>query len=454
MPVNSFEDYPMSWKPSRGKLSFPLYLSLAALLEQDILSGKLPPNTKLPPQRELADFLDLNLSTVTRAFKQCEMQNLIYGTVGKGTFVSPNAALPYPEMRAVEQMIDLGAVEPYYGVNTMALTAACKVLSKTDADTLFAYESNFANLRHKQIAQRWLSGISVCAPTEQIFIAGGAQNALAAALLCAFRPGDRIAADIYTYANFLQLAKRFRLQLVPIEGDAQGMLPQAFEKQARLLDLKGVYLMPSCANPTGIVMSETRKKELVHIFSQKEIIVLEDDPYSSLISKTCTPIFSLLPKQTIYIQSLSKGLCAGLRTAYLVCPEAMQDCFRQTLVDLDLQVSPVNAALASALICDGTAQKMIRRKRTLAKQRNQIYKMYFPESTSPNPYSFIQWLPLSEMRGYVLEQLAYAHGVKVLGGERFAVGNTENCAGVRIATCTPQTVDALETGLKILKALV
>lgn len=68
---------------------------------------------------------------------------------------------------------------------------------------------------------------------------------------------------------------------------------------------------------------------------------------------------------------------------------------------------------------------MIRRKRTLAKQRNQIYKMYFPESTSPNPYSFIQWLPLSEMRGYVLEQLAYAHGVKVLGGERFAVGNTE-----------------------------
>ena len=49
MPVNSFEDYPMSWKPTLNHAVKPLYLSLARQLEQDIKKGNLLPGTKLPP---------------------------------------------------------------------------------------------------------------------------------------------------------------------------------------------------------------------------------------------------------------------------------------------------------------------------------------------------------------------------------------------------------------------
>lgn len=49
MPINSFENYPMSWKPDKQKLAYPVYYSLADLMEQDIKSGKLAANTKLPP---------------------------------------------------------------------------------------------------------------------------------------------------------------------------------------------------------------------------------------------------------------------------------------------------------------------------------------------------------------------------------------------------------------------
>ena len=59
MPVNSFENYPMSWKPTLQHSKKPLYLTLAEQLEQDIHNGTLRPGTKLPPQRELADFLDI-----------------------------------------------------------------------------------------------------------------------------------------------------------------------------------------------------------------------------------------------------------------------------------------------------------------------------------------------------------------------------------------------------------
>ena len=88
MPVNSFENYPMSWKPTLQHSKKPLSLTLAERLEQDIHNGTLRPGTKLPPQRELADFLDINVSTVTRAFKICSNKGLLSSAVGSGTFVS------------------------------------------------------------------------------------------------------------------------------------------------------------------------------------------------------------------------------------------------------------------------------------------------------------------------------------------------------------------------------
>jgi DNA-binding transcriptional regulator YhcF (GntR family) len=90
MPINSFDDYPMSWIPNKNKLKKPIYLSIANELITDIEEGVLEANTKLPPQRELADYLDLNLSTITKAFKYCELNGYIYGITGKGTFVSQN----------------------------------------------------------------------------------------------------------------------------------------------------------------------------------------------------------------------------------------------------------------------------------------------------------------------------------------------------------------------------
>ena len=88
MPVNSFENYPMSWKPDLSNTKPPLYLALARQLEDDIKAGALKPGTKLPPQRELADYLDINLSTVSRAFKICEQKGLLSASVGNGTYIA------------------------------------------------------------------------------------------------------------------------------------------------------------------------------------------------------------------------------------------------------------------------------------------------------------------------------------------------------------------------------
>ena len=187
MPVNSFENYPMNWKPDKELLKFPVYISLAELLEQDIMSGRLPANTQLPPQRELADFLDVNLSTITRAFKRCETKGLIYAIIGKGTFVSPNAALPVLDIPENHPYIELGPIRPYYQFNADVADAARRILQGTYSDKLFEFELTSGNNRHRKIAATWLAEFQITTSDDHIILASGTQNALAIALLSLFK---------------------------------------------------------------------------------------------------------------------------------------------------------------------------------------------------------------------------------------------------------------------------
>lgn len=235
----------------QGPVKISIYISLAELLEQDILSGRLPPKTKLPPQRELADFLDVNLSTITRAFKLCETKGLIYAAVGSGTYVSPNAALPNPDIQEIAEYIDLGLIKPYYQFNSIVADTTRTILQGPKSDKLFEFSFTLGTTYHKQVAQKWLTNFQITVAMEDIILTSGTQNALAIALLSLFRSGDKIATDSYTYSNFITLAKQLNIQLIPIEDDEQGMLPEELEKQSKLHDIKGIYLMPSCTNPTG-----------------------------------------------------------------------------------------------------------------------------------------------------------------------------------------------------------
>ena len=91
----------------------------------------------------------------------------------------------------------------------------------------------------------------------------------------------------------------------------------------------------------------------------------------------------------------------------------------------------------------------------LSEERNRLYAKYFPECVSDNPYGFFQWLPLpAGTDGYHFEVQAGKLGVKVLCSDRFAVGDTSKFSAIRIATCSPWTMEELERGLKIIHQII
>lgn len=141
MPVNSFENYPMSWKPDLSNTKPPLYLALARQLEDDIKAGALKPGTKLPPQRELADYLDINLSTVSRAFKICEQKGLLSASVGNGTYISSDVTSDKVFICGQENppFIEMGALYAHVEANRKVKQYAERLLKKPDALKLFSY---------------------------------------------------------------------------------------------------------------------------------------------------------------------------------------------------------------------------------------------------------------------------------------------------------------------------
>lgn len=99
MPINSYDNYPLTWRPDKQKLKRPYYRSLIQQLEQDILKNKLQKNTQLPSQRELADYLDLNFTTVARLInmelrKVCCIRILEVAHLFLPMSLSPSPSLP------------------------------------------------------------------------------------------------------------------------------------------------------------------------------------------------------------------------------------------------------------------------------------------------------------------------------------------------------------------------
>lgn len=207
MPVNSFDSYPLTWKPDKASLQTPYCRSLAEDLEKNIRSGRLQAGTKLPPQREIADYLDLNYTTITRVYETCKKKGLVYGVVGRGTFVAPHAteetALISGDPR--EPYIELGAVNGFSEYSALVEEATSAVIEKGYLRDLYAYSYPAGHPHQLAAGMRWMEQLGVHPKEENVAIFSGAQNALTVMMLSLFSPGDRIATDFYTYSNFMDL---------------------------------------------------------------------------------------------------------------------------------------------------------------------------------------------------------------------------------------------------------
>jgi DNA-binding transcriptional MocR family regulator len=456
MPVNSFENYPMSWKPDLSKATGPLYKALAAMLEEDIKNGTLMPGTKLPPQRELADYLDVNLSTVSRAFKLCEQSGLLSAAVGNGTYISSDVGTSGILSPSQEQLIEMGAILPHAEPNKIMVEYMQKMLTEPDSDKLFQYGSIGGTTRQRETAARWIGKTGYSVEPERILFAAGGQNAIAVVLASLFKAGDRIGTDPVTYPGFKTAAKMLGIQLVPLEWKDNEITEESLMNACKTDRLKGLYIIPDYHNPTTHIMSINTRKMIADVARKQNIIVIEDAINSMLKEKPLPPVAAYAPEQVIHIISLSKVISPGLRLAFVTAPEIYRTEINTGIYNQNITVAPFLLELSARLIHTKKADNIAALRREYTRRQNQIVSRYLGkfevlgEETCP-----FHWILLPEtFTGKSFEICAKNEGVQVYSGERFLVGNSRTPAAVRISVTAAKNSAEFEEGIKILRRIL
>ncbi len=458
MPVNSFENYPMSWKPDLSKTTDSKHIALAKILEEDIKSGVLKAGTKLPPQRELADFLDVNLSTISKAFKLCAQKGLLSASVGNGTYVSADAMSEKVFLCNTknQNVIDMGAIIPSVKTNAAVMKYVEKLLKEPNALDLFSYGANEGTLRQREAGVIWLQKEGVYTDSNHIVLSAGGQNALMAALGALFKCGDRIGTDPMTYPGIKIAAKLIGIQLIPIQSRNYEMTEEGIRYAIQNENIKGLYTVPNYHNPTSHIMSLETRKMIARIAREEKLIVIEDGINNMLMEKPEIPIAAFAPEQILYISSISKSVCAGLRTAFVYVPDNYHKDFADALYSMNISLSPLLAELSAVMIEDGIVDEIIEeRKKDIIERNivvNEMLDEFLIESKPTSPLRYIH-LP-ERFTGESFEAAAKAAGVQIFGAEHFSVGKKPAEKMVRIAVTTPSTIEELTEGVKRLKALL
>jgi 2-aminoadipate transaminase len=171
---------------------------------------------------------------------------------------------------------------------------------------------------------------------DEVIVTTGGQQAIDLVCKALIDPGDVVIAEAPTYPGAVPTFCAYEAEVIQIEMDADGMQIDALEETLARLDREGrrpkfVYTIPTFQNPAGVTMSLARRRRLVTLARERELIVLEDNPYGMLRYEG-DPLPTLRSLEAgasedndfvIYTGTMSKILSPGVRVGWLAAPRPL-----------------------------------------------------------------------------------------------------------------------------------
>ncbi len=215
-------------------------------------------------------------------------------------------------------------------VPVQALIDAATAVLKREGATLATYGLNSGPLGYRPLRE-FLSGklkghAAIDCTADEILVTSGSLQGLDLVNTLLLAKGDTILIEKETYGGALSRLAKFGVNIVGIPLDDDGMRMDALG--AKLEELKGkgitpkyIYTIPTVQNPTGSIMPEARRKEMIALARQYGTMIFEDECYSDLVwsGKRPPSIYALAGGEgVIFIGSFSKSIAPALRVGYIV----------------------------------------------------------------------------------------------------------------------------------------
>lgn len=440
------------WLPRLAVHGGPRFLQIADALQAAVADGSLKPGDRLPPQRHLAAQLDVDLTTITRAYDEARRRNLLEGRGARGTYV----AAPKLELTSILDL-SMNTPPPPAGVDfdDMLKQGLSQVLMRADSELLMTYHLAGGSDSDRKAGAQWLEPMFGHLDTRQVVVCPGAQAAIAALILALTEPGDIILAEPSSYPGLRAAATQFGRHIMAVEADKHGMVPERLEEACRQHKPRLVYLNPTLQNPTAITLPERRRKELAGIATRCDVRIVEDDPYWLLADAPPPPIATFAPERVYYISTLSKCLTPGLRVAFVLIRDPHErERFLVALRSFALMVAPLTAALATQWILDGSADGLLAGVRNEARLRHRMARDILAGRYIGAGDGLHVWLELpAYWNSSQLARAADSEGIAVTPAEAFATGSGSVNA-IRISLGNIKDRGRLQAGLQRLSHLL
>jgi 2-aminoadipate transaminase len=202
----------------------------------------------------------------------------------------------------------------------------------------------------------YLGPKGVAASPQEILITNGSQQGIDLINRVMLDEGDYVGVEEPSYLGALIAFNNFRARLLPLEMDVDGVLPSALEaaiqsgKKPKLL-----YLTPSFQNPSGRLLSQTRRKLIAELAARHDILVVEDDPYGEInFGAPYQPIKAFDQKgNVLYLGSFSKVGSPGMRLGWAAGPSELIAKMVMAKESADVCTNVLSQAIAAGFLKGG-----------------------------------------------------------------------------------------------------
>lgn len=414
--------------------------------------------------------MQVSITTVTEAYRLLESQGLLEARPQSGYYVRFQLLGNVPPTTSIEQRqptlvesadfiaeivngmaqspIKLGAANPD------PLLLPSKQLNRCLAKELKADENIGANYDvppgcarlRIQIARRALLWGSALSP-EDIVLTVGCQEALCLALRATCSPGDTVAIESPTFYGQLQAIEMMGLKVLEIPTNpCSGLSLEALRLALEQLPISALMVTPNHSNPSGSLMPEKRRWELLELTAPYDLPIIEDDVYGDLgFSQMRLPALKSLDRdeRVLYCSSFSKTLSPGHRVGWIVPGRYYRDVLRckilSNLASPGLPAQGIAHFLESGYYdrhLNKIRKECCRRSRDLRKAVLE----YFPRDTqvSQPQGGFVLWVKLPPgLDALDLHNHALRQGISLAPGPIFSAQKNRYHDHIRLAASHP-----------------
>jgi GntR family transcriptional regulator, regulator for abcA and norABC len=463
----------------------PKYKVIIDYIKEQITNGIWPVGSRLPSQRDLAKQFGVNRSTIVTALDELAADGLVEGKLGMGTVVINNtwtlmrsappvnwneqvglgshqASLSTVQAinlaEADENLIQLSKGE--LSKDLFPLEEMRAVLTKVGQELEpFGYEDPKGNPLLREAIAKYLNQKGIMVHASSILVVSGALQALHLISIGLLERESTVFLESPSYLYSLSTFQSAGMKLHGIPMDKEGIIPEMVEASHH--SKKSVlYCHPNFHNPTGTLMGEKRRQQLLKLAESAQLPIIEDDVYGDLWldSPPPSPIKSHdRHGNVLYLGSLSKSLNPGLRIGWIAGPEAVIDRLADLKMQTDYGSSSLSQRAAAEWLSSGLYEKHLSKVRKQLKVRRNAalealekHLSTFAEWDRPAGGFFI-WVKMNPNISLPdLYRKALANGVLINPGRIYSTNKMQH---FRLSFANAP-VEEIQKGIAILESLI